>query len=137
MRVLLALALAIFGVGTAAGFGAARLTAARTPDVPVGVVRYMAGLRAWDGRAVWRSYSPDYQALLTDQGTSEAATVALYDELRRQGASIDEVSHVGGYQTRGGGYFLYVTRHVRPDAEPTEVVWVFRTDADGLIESID
>jgi hypothetical protein len=137
MRVLLALALAVFGVGTAAGFGAARLTAARTPDVPVGVVRYMAGLRAWDGHAVWRSYSPDYQALLTDQGASEASTVALYDELRKQGASIDEVSYVGGYQAKNAGYFLYVTRHFQKDRESTEVVWVLRTDADGLIESID
>jgi hypothetical protein len=30
-----------------------------------------------------------------------------------------------------------VTRHIRPNQAPIEVVWIFRTDADGLIESID
>jgi hypothetical protein len=137
MRFSLALALAIFGAGGAAGFGAASLAGAHPPPAPVGVVRYVAGLRAWDGHAVWQSYSPDYQTLLREQGGGEAATVDLYDELRAKGASIDEVSYIGGYQTKGGGYYLYVTRHYRPNEEPTEVVWVFRTDADGLIESID
>jgi hypothetical protein len=137
MRFFLALALAIFGAGGAAGYEAARLGGAHQAPPPVGVVRYMAGLRAWDGHAVWRSYSPDLQALLRDEGGGEAATVALYDELRARGASIDAVAYIGGYQTKDGGYFLYVTRHVRPDAEPAEVVWVLRTDADGLIESID
>jgi hypothetical protein len=107
------------------------------PPPAVGVVRYIEGMRAWDGRAVWASYAPDYQRLLESEGGGETATVSLYADLRGKGSSIDEVSYVGGYQTRTSGYFMYVTRHLPKGEDPTEVVWVFRTDEAGLIESIE
>jgi hypothetical protein len=127
----------VFLVGLLVGFGTSRLASKPSPPPAVGVARYLEGMRAWDGHAVWASYSPDYQGLLVEEGGGEAATVGLYDELRRQGASIDEISYVGGYQTKQAGYFLYVTRHFVKDQEAMEVVWIFRTGADGLIDSID
>jgi hypothetical protein len=113
------------------------LTTPRVSAPPVGVTRYFDGLRAWDAHTVWSSYSADYQQTLQEEGTSEQATASLYQSLRQQGASIDEVSYVGGYQTSKSGYFLYVTRHFATNEPPTEVVWVFQTDNAGLIDSID
>src|SRR5262249_15620464 len=52
----------------------------------------------------------------------ETAMVALYDELCAKGASNEDASYIGGYQIKGEGYFLYVTRYVRPDEELIEVV---------------
>ena len=85
-------------------------------------------LRAWDAQAVWHSYSSDYQALLLEEGGGEAETVRLYAELRKQGASIDEVDYIGGYQAKQTGYFLYVTRHFVANQDPMEVVGIFRTE---------
>jgi len=137
MRTLMITCIIVFIIGSLVGFGTSQLASKQSPPAAVGVARYVEGLRTWDGHAVWTSYSPDYQALLVEEGGGEAETVALYDELRKQGASIDEVSYIGGYQTKKAGYFLYVTRHFVENQEPSEVVWVFRTDADGLIDSID
>jgi hypothetical protein len=137
MRGMINASIAVFLFGSLVGFGTTRLTERRFPPPAVGVARYLEGMRTWDGHAVWSSYSADYQNLLAEEGGGEAATVRLYDELRTRGASIDEVSYVGGYQTRMTGYFLYVTRHFLKGEDPIEVVWIFRTDADGLIESID
>ena len=96
----------------------------------------MDGLQHLDGREVWASYSDAYRDFLIAEGGSEDATVALYDELRQNHASIDEVTYLGGYQTPRRGYFLYRTRHFVTNQEPSEVVWIFRTDADGLVEMI-
>jgi hypothetical protein len=137
MRTLMIGSIVAFLVGSLVGFGTSRLASKPSPPPAVGVARYLAGLRAWDAHAVWASYSPDYQALFAEEGGGEAATVNLYDELRQQGASIDEVAYIGGYQTSKAGYFLYVTRHFLKGEEPIEVVWIFRTDEDGLIDSID
>ncbi len=125
----------VFLSGSLVGFDISRQSA--KPPPPVGVIRYVEGLRAWDGHAIWASYSPDYQTMLGEEGGGEAATVLLYNELRAQGASIDEVSYIGGYETSRAGYYLYVTRHFLNGDRPIEVVWIFRTDADGLIDSID
>jgi hypothetical protein len=137
MRIFLSASIVVFLVGALVGFGTGQLASKPSPPPASGVARYIEGLRAWDGHAVWQSYSPDYRSLLVEEGGGEAATVSLYDELRQQGASIDQVDYVGGYQTRQAGCFLYVTRHFLKDQDPIEVVWVLRTDEDGLIDSID
>jgi hypothetical protein len=137
MRLLLGVAVATFLTGLLVGSAATAFRSRDPTPPPAGVVRYLDGMRHWDGRAVWESYSSDYQNLLTEEGGGEASTIALYDELREQGASIDDVSYVGGYQTRETGCFLFVTRHFADKREPIEVIWIFRTDPDGLIESID
>jgi hypothetical protein len=135
MRFALALALAIFAVGSAVGFGAARFTSTRASP-PIGVGRYMDALCRHDGRLIWASYSPAFQERRVEEGDSEAATIALFDKLRRDGSSIDEVVYVGGYEAKESGYFLCVTRHFRAGAEPIEVVWIFQTDPAGLIDRI-
>jgi hypothetical protein len=132
----LSASIGVFLVGALLGFGTARLTSRPSPAPALGVARFLGGMRAWDGHAVWASYATDYQNLLVEEGGGEAATVSLYEELRRQGASIDDADYIGGYQTTQAGYFLYVTRHFQKGEDPVEVVWVFRTDAAGLIESI-
>jgi hypothetical protein len=136
VRFLLALALAIFALGAAAGFGAAGLAVAHPPAVPAVVARYMEALRRHDGKQIWASYSPAFQARRIQEGDSEEATIALFDRLRREGASIDEEVCVGGYQAQESGYFLCVTRHFRPNQAPIEVVWIFQTDGNGLIDRI-
>jgi hypothetical protein len=138
---LLAIALAIFAAGGAVGFGAAGFAAADRahpdpPPAPVGVARYMAALRDHDGRQIWASYSPAFQERRIAEGDSEAATIALFDEQRQKGARIDEEVYVGGYQGQESGYFLYVTRHNRPNLPPVEVVWIFQTDDQGRIDRI-
>jgi hypothetical protein len=137
MRILSSAFVVVFLSGALVGFGTSRLASTRSPPPAVGAARYVESMRAWDGHAVWESYSRDYQDLLAQEGGGEAETVRLYDELRQQGASIDEVSYIGGYQTIHGGYFLYVTRHFVKGEEASEVVWVFRTDEDGLIDGIN
>jgi hypothetical protein len=52
IRFLLGSALAIFGAGSAAGFGAANLNVARPPSAPAGVVRYLEALRRHDGKLI-------------------------------------------------------------------------------------
>jgi hypothetical protein len=137
MRPLLSVSIVVFLIGSLVGFGTGQLASKQSPPPATGVARYIEGLRAWDGHAVWESYSPDYQSLLVEEGGGEAATVGLYAQLRKQGASIDQVDYIGGYQTKDAGHFLYVTRHFVEHQPPIEVVWVLQTDADGLIESID
>jgi hypothetical protein len=96
----------------------------------------MEALRHHDGKLIWASYSPALQEQHTREGDSEAVTIAFFDEQRRKGARIDEEAYVGGYQAQESGYYLYVTRHYRPNASPIEVVWIFQTDGDGLIDRI-
>jgi hypothetical protein len=96
----------------------------------------MDALRRHDGRQIWASYSPAFRERRVEEGDSEAATIALFEEQRRKGASIDEEAYVGGYQAPESGYYLCVTRHYRPDAPPIEVVWIFQTDDAGLIDRI-
>jgi hypothetical protein len=136
MRFPLGLALVIFTLGSAGGFGAARVVIAPPIPAPVGVVRYMDALRRHDGRLIWASYSPALRERRIEEGDSEAATVALFDRFRQDGASIDDVVYVGGYQARESGYYLCVTRHFRAGAAPIEVVWIFQTDPAGLIDRI-
>ena len=135
-RLVLGLAPATFLAGGAVGFGVAGLAVAHPTPVPVGVARYMAALRRHDGAQIWASYSPAFRERRIQEGDSEAATVALFDEQRRKGARIDEEEYVGGYQAQESGYFLCVTRHFRPGAAPIEVVWIFQTDEAGLIDRI-
>jgi hypothetical protein len=137
MRTLSNAFLVVFLIGSLLGFATGRRVALPATALAVGVARYVEGMRTWNGRAVWESYSPDYQDLLAEEGGGEAETVRLYDELRQQGASIDEVAYIGGYQTNHGGYFLYVTRHIDKGEGASEVVWVFRTDEAGLIDGIN
>jgi hypothetical protein len=136
MRFLLAFVLAAFAAGSAAGFGAAQLATAQRTSPPIGVVRYMDALRQLDGRLIWASYSAAFQERRILEGDSEAATIALYEKFREDGASIDETIYVSGYQARESGYFLYVTRHFRPHDQPIEVVWIFQTDPAGLIDRV-
>jgi hypothetical protein len=136
MRLILGLALAIFGAGTAAGLGATSLSVAHPPPTPPGVVRYMEALRRDDGKQIWASYSPAFRERRIREGDSEAATIALFETLRQRGASIDEETYVGGYQAQESGYFLCVTRHYRPKQAPIEVVWIFQTDEASLIDRI-
>jgi hypothetical protein len=136
MHSLLGVALAIFAAGIATGFGMAGLAAPKHPTAPVGVTRYMVGLRDHDGKEIWTSYSPAHQEQLVRDGDSEDATIAFFDDQRQKGARIDEEAYVGGYQAAESGYYLYVTRHFRPNAAPIEVVWIFQTDDQGLIDRI-
>ena len=136
MRLLAVLVVAAFVLGGAAGFGAGTRLAPRPPAPSAGVARYMSGLQKYDGQLIWASYSGPYQEQRTQEGDSESKTVELYADLRSKGAHIDEVSYIGGYQTSKVGYFLYVTRHYRQDQEPIEVVWIFLTDSDGLIDMV-
>jgi hypothetical protein len=136
MRFLLAFVLAAFVAGSATGFGAAQLATAQRASPAIGVVRYMDALRHQDGRQIWASYSAAFQERHILEGDSEAATIALYEKFREDGASIDETIYVGGYQARESGYFLYVTRHFRPHDQPIEVVWIFQTDSAGLIDRV-
>jgi hypothetical protein len=57
-------------------------------------------------------------------------------EQRRRGARIDDEEYVGGYRRPESGYFLCVTRHLRPNPPPLEVVWILQTDDAGLIDRI-
>jgi hypothetical protein len=136
MHSLLGIALAIFAAGIAAGFGIAGLAAPKPSPAPVGVTRYMSGLRDHDGQQIWASYSPAHQEQLVREGDSEDATIAFFDDQRQKGARIDEEAYVGGYQAAESGYYLFVTRHFRPNAAPIEVVWIFQTDDQGLIDRI-
>jgi hypothetical protein len=119
-----------------AGFGVASRAVAHSAPVPVGVARYMAALRRQDWAQIWASYSPAFRERRIEEGDSEAATVALFEEQRRKGASIDEEVFVGGYQAQESGYFPCVTRHFCPNQAPIEVVWIFQTDEAGLIDRI-
>lgn len=125
-----------FVVGISVGFGAGFSVAPRPPPPAIGVAGYMDGLQKLDGHKIWESYAPDFQDQRIQEGDSEAATVALFDHLRQGNASIDEVTYLGGYQTTERGFFLYRTRHFRPNQEPIEVVWIFLTDPDGMVEMI-
>jgi hypothetical protein len=136
VRFILALAVATFALGSAAGFEAARFATSPHQPAPIGVVRYMEALRRHDGKQIWSSYSPAFQERRIQEGDSEAATIGFFDEQREKGARIDEEEYVGGYQAPESGYFLYVTRHFRPNHAPIEVVWIFQTDDAGLIDRI-
>jgi hypothetical protein len=119
-----------------AGFGAASFAGSHPPPAPAGVVRYMDALRRHDGQQIWASYSPAHQEQLVREGDSEDATIAFFDDQRQKGARIDEEAYVGGYQATESGYYLCVTRHFRPNQAPIEVVWIFQTDDQGLIDRI-
>jgi hypothetical protein len=136
VRLVLGLALAIFALGAAAGFAATNLMVAHPPPASVGVTRYMEGLRRLDGKQIWASYSPAFRKSHVEEGGSEDATSAFFAEQRQKGARIDEVEYVGGYQAQESGYFLFVTRHFRPNQDPIEIVWIFQTDEAGLIDRI-
>src|SRR5262249_40154618 len=125
-----------FALGCAVGFGAGSRLAPRPPAPAAGVARYMTGLQKYDGELIWTSYSAYFQEQRINQGDSEGKTRALYDDLRNKGARIDDVTYIGGYQTSKIGYFMYVTRHYRTGEEPIEVVWIFVTDSDGLIDMV-
>ncbi len=64
--------------------------------------------------------------------------IVEYDRHTRENPAshIDQVQYVGGYQTKDKGYFIFVTRHFESGKEPVEVMWVFVTDGDGLVDLI-
>jgi hypothetical protein len=136
VRLFLALMVAVFALGSAAGFGAASLVTPRSHPAPVGVIRYMEALRRHDGKQVWASYSRAFQEQHIRDGGSEADTIAFFEEQRQKGARIDEEAYVGGYQAPESGYYLFVTRHFRPNQATIEVVWIVQTDDAGLIDRI-
>jgi hypothetical protein len=137
MRGIVGASFVVLLVGMLVGFGASRLSEPPSSPPIYGVTRFLEGMGSWDGHEVWGSYAPDYQSILENEGESEWTTMRLYDDRRKRGAVIDAVIEIGGYQTETAGYFVYLTRSHVKDGEPTEVVWIFRTDEVGLIENVE
>jgi hypothetical protein len=136
LRPLIGIALAFLALGSLLGYGAGMATTPRPPAPPSAVARYMAGVQATDGAAIWASMSADFQARTMREGDTPASFAAFYRQMKERGNRIDQVQYVGGYQTREKGLFVYVTRRLDPGKEPIEIVWVLVTGPEGLVEAV-
>ncbi len=136
MRLLIGVALVCLALGSALGYGIGEATIPRPPPPGLAVANYMAGLQRMDGAEIWASMSPDMQGKAISDGDSPAAFADFYRGLKDRGGRIDQVEYVGGYQTKGKGLFVYVTRRFDPGKEPIELVWVLVTGPEGLIEYV-
>jgi hypothetical protein len=102
------------------------------------VESYLTGMRGFDAKRMWSTFSAEYAKQLIDQGITEGSIQQRSDKERQAGV-VWEFTYIGQYALADGGryYFLVATgRDSGGTGAPHEVYFVFTVSADGAISAI-